>query len=222
MGSGERRYIFKQEKGRDSSTSGRSSPETKELRKKTKRLVISRTPSDEATRRGNAFISVLEIGDIHYALSNYGDILIHVPARLGRNQGLDAAVNALTVSWSSYRSGRRSKEALTSYAAATLALRKCFEDPATALASETLCAMYICTICQVCKTLMRCARSVADAAQSFLFEPDDSSATSAEMIAQIMKAALRRPWQAGFDSEVLTIMCMPVVWMLPPVFRCNS
>lgn len=30
-------------------------------------------------------------------------------------------------------------------------------------------------------------------------------------MAQIMTAALRRPWLPGFEAEVLTVMCVPVV-----------
>ena len=75
---------------------------------------------------------------------------MQLPARLGRNQGLDAAVHAMTITYGSYRIGEKTQEALASYRAAVLALRKCFQDPALALAPETLCAMYICTIAQVC------------------------------------------------------------------------
>ena len=50
-----------------------------------------------------------------------------------------------------------------------------------------------------------------DVPQSFIVEADETNVTSAELMAQIMKAAIRRPWQPGFDAEILTIMCMPVV-----------
>jgi hypothetical protein len=69
---------------------------------------------------------------------------------MGRNQGLDAAVNAMTISYGSYRNGGTSQEALASYRFAILALKRSFEDPATALAPETLAAMYLCTIVEVC------------------------------------------------------------------------
>lgn len=155
---------------------------------------------------------MLEIADIRYALSNNGDLLVHIPSRLGRNQGLDAAVHAMTISYGSYRNGERSQEALASYGAAILALKKCFDDPATALAPETLAAMYFCTIAQVCMTTNVGTRSIVlTRAQSFIADADDLNTTSAEAMAQIMKAAVRQPWQAGFDAEVLTLMCMPVV-----------
>jgi hypothetical protein len=112
-------------------------------------MAVSQTPSDDISRRSSAFITLLEVTDVRYALSCYGELLIDLPKRLGRNPGLDAAVNAMTISYAGYRNGKRSSEATSSYLNAIQALKSCFHDPSVALAPETLCAMYLCMICQV-------------------------------------------------------------------------
>jgi hypothetical protein len=117
VGTGQRRFIFKQEHRKGSSKSNTRYSQSRPV------VAISRTSSDELTRRTNAFITVIEFSEVRYALSNYGEPLLQLPKHMGRNQSLDAAVNTMTISYQSYRCKQRPSEAISSYVKAIHALR---------------------------------------------------------------------------------------------------
>ena len=144
IGSGERRYKFKQEmivsitakvhaaQAFESSFSG-----------------LSPTLSNEATRAIGGFISILDVTDPRYDLVCYGGFLKDIPRRLGTNRALDASVDALTSAFSSLYTREHSSAALATYGHAVYVLRICLDDPSMARSVETLCAIYFIMICQV-------------------------------------------------------------------------
>ena len=106
-------------------------------------------PHNETMRIATAFISTLEISDLRYSVSYYGAFLKYVPQRLGTNQALDAAVQALASASSCLRTRENSTQVLVQYGDALKALRLSLSDPLKAETPETLCAIYLIMICQV-------------------------------------------------------------------------
>lgn len=97
----------------------------------------------------SGFLSTLQVTDIRFDMSIYGDFLKHIPKRLGTNEALDASVCALTTAWPSVFSRQQSMEMVTRYTYALKALRVCLSDPEKAQSPDTLCAIYLIIICQV-------------------------------------------------------------------------
>lgn len=89
--------------------------------------------------------------DLRYHLSwAYGAYPNMVPCRLGMNEALDNAIDALVVTHMGFSCSREiSMESLAKYSRALAALRKCLDDPDLAVASETLCAVSLLLIIQV-------------------------------------------------------------------------
>jgi hypothetical protein len=103
--------------------------------------------------KSSAFVSLLEITDARYDLSCYGGFLKDVPRRLGTgHDALDASVHALTSCFSLLYTGQRSLDPLLKYGNALKALRICMGDPIKARTPDTLCAIYLITICNVSST----------------------------------------------------------------------
>jgi hypothetical protein len=111
-----------------------------------------RVPSNQTTIVTHTLVSRLEITDLRYDITCYGDFLRHIPARLGRNEALDASADALATTFSTLHlaQGNQSVEALTKYGRAIHSLRVCLDNPAKARMPETMCAIYLIMICQVC------------------------------------------------------------------------
>ena len=82
---------------------------------------------------------------------NYGFFLAEIPARLGINEALDKASTALMASVDHYRTEALEPppEVLRKHGSAVAALRRCLEDPGSARATETLCAVQLIMIYQV-------------------------------------------------------------------------
>ena len=117
---------------------------------------ILRSPSNGLTRLSLAFVCNVDPSiDINVQLVwNFGAFLREVPRRLGTNEALDAASDALVTAYTWYTSssvGYRipDTEALTKHSLALNALRNCLDDPVKAHSSETLCAIMLLQICQV-------------------------------------------------------------------------
>jgi hypothetical protein len=157
-GSGQQRYIFKEQMSTVRSTSVRQP----------KALVppvrgLPRSPSNETTSIANAFIFILEVNDLRYDLSCYGAFLTDIPKRLGSNIALDASVNFLTNAFSSLYTHQQSLTTLSKYVNALKALRICLDDPAQAWTANTLCAIYLLLICQVgTTTFNQCNKCKSD------------------------------------------------------------
>jgi hypothetical protein len=165
VGSGERRFKFKEERRFT------KSPETDDERKIILKqespdypvaaalLAAGRAartiflpPSNELTFLTSVFVQTLKPStDLRYNLVwNYGGFLAEVPQRLGTNEALDASVYAVCAAHSSFCVYKDiSVEALTKYSHALRMLRVCLDDPVKASTPETLCAVMMLLICQV-------------------------------------------------------------------------
>ena len=139
-------------------------------------------PYNETMRIANAFVSTLEVSDLRYSVSYYGAFLKYVPQRLGTNQALDAAVQALASASLCLRTRENSTQVLVQYGNALKALRVSLSDPLKAESPETLCAIYLVMICQV-------------STRTQLLQPNDADETRVGSACVTIKLfAMERSW----------------------------
>ncbi|KAJ5081657.1 transcriptional regulator family: Fungal Specific TF [Penicillium alfredii] len=156
VGSGQQRFKFKQERGfsHDVKRSGRALSH-KASPMPTSNIVAvgpSTCPSNNLTLLTNAFVgSIKRSTDLRYNLWwSFGMFLEEVPRRLGSNEALDRAVDAVTSAHANFCARRTmSVNTLSKYSRALVALRNCLDDSGTAQSSNTLCAVMILLVCQI-------------------------------------------------------------------------
>lgn len=90
----------------------------------------------------------------------YGEFVRYVPQRLGFNPALDAAAQALIVSHTDFSLRRPvTPQSLVKYSDAIHVLTRSLNDPVQSSSLETICAVLLLTLCQVC-TLDLCSQAV--------------------------------------------------------------
>ena len=157
MGLGKQRYIFKNE-GEKLTRSNQHSPilSRDAIGHLSEALLASgptHTPCNSLTRLTSAFAKKIDSTvDIRVQLPwNFGPFLEEVPRRLGTNEALDAASDALITAYTGFCAGEvaPSPEVLGKHSRALNSLRRCLDDPVKAHSSETLCAIMMLLIHQV-------------------------------------------------------------------------
>lgn len=93
-------------------------------------------------------ITLLEVTHPGYDVHCYGPVMKELPRRLGHHAALDAAVVAFTAAITSIPAETVSSECLRKYIMALNTLQKTLDVPSTAYTPDTLCAIYLLTICQ--------------------------------------------------------------------------
>ena len=111
------------------------------------KLHIAQVPNDTLTLM---FINTLEIHDVRYDISYYGPFLRDLPRRFGSNSVVDTAGMALVSAYPYFQTKDVPPVVLTRFGKALRALRECLNDPIEARSPDTLCAIYLIWICQVC------------------------------------------------------------------------
>ncbi|KAL2831299.1 hypothetical protein BJY01DRAFT_226708 [Aspergillus pseudoustus] len=153
IGAGEKRYKFMEDgptaRKRSPNHSANSNSNTT-IEKKNALRIFRSAPSNKITLLGQALADAIKTKDLRYNLLwAYGGYLLAVPARLGVNEALDTAVDALVTSHRTFSSRKEITVAsLTKYSRALTALRSCLDDPKTASSSETLCAVSLLLVIQ--------------------------------------------------------------------------
>ncbi|KAL2868906.1 Zn(II)2Cys6 transcription factor domain-containing protein [Aspergillus lucknowensis] len=113
--------------------------------------VLAPAPRSSTLALAEALVTTFRPGtDLRYHLAwAYGGYLAMVPARLGKNEALDSAVDALVTTHRSFCARREiSVAALTKYSRSLAALRDCLADVRKSSSSETLCAVSILLLVQ--------------------------------------------------------------------------
>jgi hypothetical protein len=100
-------------------------------------------------RLAACFVNTLDIGDIRYDITFYGPFLKDLPRRLGHSAALDAAVKVLAASYPYFYGRVVPRDVLIKYGKALRTLREALNDPAEIRSPDTLCAIYLISICQV-------------------------------------------------------------------------
>ncbi|KAL4865776.1 hypothetical protein BDV12DRAFT_174086 [Aspergillus spectabilis] len=107
---------------------------------------VTSVPSNNVTLLAQGLAATMKKQtDLKYNLVwAYGGYLALVPQRLGVNEALDTAVDALVTAHATFASRKEvSVSALAKYSRALGALRTCLDNPRTAGSSETLCAVMV-------------------------------------------------------------------------------
>ncbi|KAJ5786979.1 hypothetical protein N7457_001969 [Penicillium paradoxum] len=108
----------------------------------------TRISNTDTETLGAAFVAAFEVTDIRYAVAYYGPFLREIPRRLGNSTVLDAAVRALSTAYPFFHKGSYPPVVLGLYGQSLRALRECLNNPVEAQTPNTLCALYLITICQ--------------------------------------------------------------------------
>lgn len=110
------------------------------------------SPSNELTALTSAFVRTIKrTTDLRYNLWwSFGSFLEDVPRRLGANEALDRAVDALTTGHADFCVGQApSIVTISKYSHALHSLRVYLDDPTHAQSSNTLAAVMILLVCQM-------------------------------------------------------------------------
>ncbi|KAJ5959549.1 transcriptional regulator family: Fungal Specific TF [Penicillium vulpinum] len=155
VGSGQQRYKFKQEQFSSKPNqsgqmvlSSKSRP-TEEIQYSSQ--IPQACPGNSMTSLTSSFVGAIKrSSDLRYNMWwSFGLYLEEVPRRLGSNEALDRAVDAVTTAHAGFCTRQlASVEALAKYSSALKTLRVYLDDPIQASASSTLCAVMILLICQ--------------------------------------------------------------------------
>ncbi|KGO61971.1 YjgF/Yer057p/UK114 family [Penicillium expansum] len=155
VGSGQQRFKFKQQQFSPKSTqSGQMTlvPISRSTEDEKYPFEIPRTcPGNSMTALTNLFVGAIKRStDLRYNMWwSFGLFLEDVPRRLGINEALDRAVDAVTIAHAGFCTRQPvSAEALSKYSHALKTLRVYLDDPLQASSSSTLCAVMILLICQ--------------------------------------------------------------------------
>ncbi|KAJ5515671.1 transcriptional regulator family: Fungal Specific TF, partial [Penicillium freii] len=157
VGSGQQRFKFKQQQfSPKSNQSGQMTlaprSRSRSIEEENHSIEIPRTyPSNSMTSLMNSFVGAIKRStDLRYNMWwSFGVFLEDVPRRLGSNEALDRAVDAVTTAHAGFCTHQLvSTKALAKYSYALKALRVYLDDPLQASASSTLCAVMILLLCQ--------------------------------------------------------------------------
>ncbi|KAH6651320.1 hypothetical protein F5144DRAFT_559120 [Chaetomium tenue] len=157
-------------------------------------VALRRPPSNGLTRGTAAYIAVLGVSDLRYDLAGCGGFLKDLPRRLGRNKALDASIGALTALFPSLYRAETSRGMLSAYVYALECLRYTLADRATAQTPETLCAIYIITICQ-----------------GWIGGTDDPPVSHSEAVMHILNCIAVNGWRGRFENQLFLTLAVSVI-----------
>ncbi|CAI7643341.1 unnamed protein product [Penicillium glandicola] len=149
-----------------------------------------------------AFVAAFQVTDVRYAVSYYGPFLRDIPRRLGNSTVLDSAVRALSTAYPFLHTGSYPPNVLVLYGQSLRALRECLNNPVEARTPNTLCAVYLITICQLMVNIYH---------KSWLGKHDDSLTSHSEAIAHLLRAAALHEWKSTFEMEMVITLCVPII-----------
>ncbi|KAF1817388.1 hypothetical protein P152DRAFT_463556 [Eremomyces bilateralis CBS 781.70] len=155
-------------------------------------LAMPAAPSNELTLVTAAFLSTLQVTDIRFDPTVYGEFLKDIPRRLGTNAALDASVHTFSVAFPQVYSHKKSPDVVESYSRALAALRTSLDRPSEASSINTLCAIYLMIICQA-------------------WMGDFILTGHGELLSQLLRTVANQNWDDNFDYEVLLTLCVPVI-----------
>ncbi|KAF7543637.1 hypothetical protein G7Z17_g10582 [Cylindrodendrum hubeiense] len=154
---------------------------------------LSMIPRSRTTELAAVLVSRLEVTDVRYDITAYGDFLRYIPERLGTNKALDASVDAFSTAYGSLYSDQHLC-AVSKYGQSLKALRDCLDDPIKGKSAETMCAIYLIIV-----------------VQGWIGVTGTHSKTHAEGLAYLLEAASTRKWRGDFETEIIITLTIPVI-----------
>lgn len=173
----------------------------------------ARNLCDETSRLRSAFIRVIDpTTTLDYQLSwAFGGFILEIPRRLGINEALDAAAHALVITYALYRRDRATAttKSLQLQSHAFSALRHCLDDPIKAKSAETLAAIMLIQVLEVCNSVAIIVVRLLTISKSM--DGQMHGMLHAVAAAQILKARGNIGPTDAFESKVLLSLRGPVV-----------
>ncbi|KAJ5179474.1 hypothetical protein N7492_002684 [Penicillium capsulatum] len=192
VGSGQQRFKFK---NAESTVIVQAAPRRTRPVSRAKRLSTSKIVSPlSMDSLSTSFVHSLKISDIRYDLAYYGPFLHDIPRRLGSSRALDASVKTLVTAYPYFHGRGFPPSVFVNFGSSLRALRECLSDPVEARSSNTLCAVYLITICQ-----------------SWLGKYDDQLTSHGEAIAHMLRMADPEKCQNKFERDILMTLSIPVI-----------
>ncbi|KAE8342990.1 hypothetical protein BDV24DRAFT_149960 [Aspergillus arachidicola] len=206
IGSGQRRFKFQQEytmpvmvkKGKIKGLSPKDQTSSSSDEERTEVCRVSPHPSSALTVLTQAFVQAIHPStDIRWNLAwMYGGFLRDVPARLGTNEALDTAADAVICMHREFCTTRKvSAKGLSKYGRALNTLHFFLDDPVKAASTDTLCAVTILLLCQ-----------------GFLPGKGKVQSGHAEGAAQILKVRKNFRPRDDFEAKLLLTLRGPVLF----------
>ncbi|GAB1196625.1 hypothetical protein APSETT444_005898 [Aspergillus pseudonomiae] len=172
---------------------------------------VSPHPSNALTVLSQAFVRAIHPStDIRWNLAwMYGGFLRDVPPRLGTNEALDTAADAVISMHSDFCVTRKlSVQALSKYGRALNTLHTYLDDPVKAASTDTLCAVTILLLCQLFEGLFVNSIDLSGEEYESLVESDlDAGTPDGQMMRCLARVpgireriAATMPGDAGFES----------------------
>ncbi|KAJ5810781.1 hypothetical protein N7447_010297, partial [Penicillium robsamsonii] len=198
VGAGQQRYMFKNQSLEAMQAQGAESQSGLRSYFSSKKVVFvegpTQVPSTETSILAAAFVAAFQVTDIRYGVAYYGPFLRDIPRRLGNSTVLDSAVRALSTAYPFLHTGSYPPNVLVRYGQSLRALRECLNNPVEARTPNTLCAVYLITICQ-----------------SWVAPRDDSLTSHSEAIAHLLRAAALHEWTSAFEMEMVITLSVPII-----------
>ncbi|KAJ5513411.1 transcriptional regulator family: Fungal Specific TF [Penicillium fimorum] len=154
VGSGQQRFKFKQDQFSHKSNQNNQMTLASRLRSAEEKYsfeIPRACPGNRMTSLTSLFVGAIKRStDLRYNMWwSFGIFLEDVPRRLGSNEALDRAVDAVTTAHAGFCTHQPvSVEALAKYSYALKTLRVYLDNPFQASDSSTLCAVMILLVCQ--------------------------------------------------------------------------
>ncbi|KAJ5169235.1 uncharacterized protein N7482_004829 [Penicillium canariense] len=153
--------------------------------------ILMQIPGDKLAA---LFANTLANTDVRYDITYYGVFLKEIPRRLGHSVALDASVKAVVTAYPYFRHQNFGADAYMEYCNSLRALRESLNDPVQARSLDTLCAVYLISICQ-----------------SWLGRYDDKLKSHGEAIAHLLKITDLRKCKSSFEKEMIVTLTVPVI-----------
>ncbi|KAM3457995.1 hypothetical protein MY3296_000645 [Beauveria thailandica] len=151
IGSGQRRFVFIDQKCARRQALGRKSDASVASTTSFSLQSLSACPSNDTDVLISSFVEMISSStDRRFNLAwTYGTFLEKVPQRIGSNEALDVAANALVASHRDFATRRPvTPDSLAKYSDAIQALTQSLNDPIASRSLETICAVILLTMCQ--------------------------------------------------------------------------
>ncbi|KAJ5693458.1 hypothetical protein N7462_002881 [Penicillium macrosclerotiorum] len=197
VGSGQQRFKFKYaESAMTKAVNTRSRPIRSAISvsrnaQNIQTLIQIQMPSNKLAM---SLISTLDITDVRFDISYYGQFLKEIPKRVGTSLALDASVKAVVTAYPYFRHQNFSPAAYLEYCKSLRALRESLSDPIEARSTNTLCAVYLITICQ-----------------SWLGKYDDQLKGHGEAISHLLRIADLQKCKSDFEKDIVITLTVPVI-----------
>lgn len=151
IGSGQQRFKFKNAESQLMKQANGGRKRARAVVSQAK--ILANCPQISSQMPGNdlaaSFANTLTMNDVRWDITYYGAFLNEIPRRLGSSVALDASVKAVVTAYPYFRHQNFSPDAYMEYCNSLRALRESLNDPVEAQSPNTLCAVYLITICQV-------------------------------------------------------------------------